>query len=365
MNSSNFLILLSCIIISSAIVCYGADNNNYDDEKCKNDFHSFVSCLKEQDQHKSESEKAAAKKALEQKVDTCFAQSGCPGPDWTAVDESSSTGKQKPKGGAFGGGGGAYEMPASVKECVKRKVTAKINQKVNECLSKRGIKNVNLTEFAYEHDGSAQLDQHHPANNGSGGKGGIQMMMKAKFNVVKAVDKCCQQKGGDTNSVKPLEQCLQNVKHDERPQMCAKVKPCQDKVSKPCQKRGEDVREALCLCKKEKESDTSNKMRALAQSQKTVSMGDLMKTMADQQDMNEILTDVENCYAENHESEPIALKLFKMMSSGGFQGRAGNGGFGGAGGGGGPGSVNASTVIIMSDMLQLDAQDQTECKPCQ
>jgi len=315
-------ILAFCFLIGFA---FGQPQS---DDQCKNDLNNFLACAKSSI---SDSDRQARKKELEDKGDQCFQQYGCDQPNWDA----------NPMGGK--GQGGGMSMPEAVKQCLKRKMMTKIGAKLNECLAKRNVRNVDWAAFSDS------------AEAGMGGAGGdMQKGMMAVFNAVKAVDKCCQaKKGGDTNAVHPLEQCLQQTKQGIHPKVCAALKPCEDKVSPPCKSRGQEIRKALCLCKKEKEAEISGKLKVLGQQPK-VSFKDLINTVADDQEINDIMADVDQCYQETNTPEPAMLKLgMAMMRNGG-----------GGGGMGAAMSINGSTCIIMSDMLALDANDKSECENC-
>jgi len=317
-----------------------------DDEKCRNDFQTFLACVKTEYQKKPASEKAAEKQERRDKANKCFADASCDAPDWD----------KDPMGGGGKQHMGGMQMPPAVKECLKKKLIAKIGVKLNECLSKKGVKGVNFTALADSLSGSGLMEGH--GDGGKDAKDGLHAGFSAKFNEVKGVDKCAKKKGGDTDSVKPLEQCLHNIKKDERPKMCALIKPCQDKITGPCKQRSEEVYKTLCQCKKEKEKEISGKLRTLGHSQAKVGIQDLVKTVADDQDVQDIMQQVDNCYQEANEPEPPLLKLAMKMFSGG-------GGRGGAGGKFGAAfSVDGSTVVIMGDMMALDAEDQSDCKPC-
>jgi hypothetical protein len=332
----NSLILI--LAISCAVVLVAAE------DKCKNDFQSFLRCVKDKYEAKPQSEKDAAKKEKEDRANKCFADAGCDAPDWN----------KDPTGGAMKGHGG-MDMPDSVKNCLKKKLIEKVGAKLNECLSKRGVQNVNFSEIAESAEGAGISMEGH----GSAGKDGLQASMSAKFNAVKAVDKCSQKKGGDTDNVKDLEQCLQTIKHDQKPKVCAFIKPCEDKVTGDCKKRGQEIRTALCQCKKEKELEVAKKLKELGKANAKVGIQELIKTVAGDQDMQDIINQVDQCYKDNNVDEPPLLKLaIQMMSKGGS-------------GGGGAGarmsaklSVNGSTCVIMADMMTLDANDKSECEPC-
>jgi len=145
---------------------------------------------------------------------------------------------------------------------------------------------------------------------------------------------------------------LHNTKKEIKPKVCAALKPCEDKVSPPCKTRGQEVRKALCLCKKEKEQDIAGKLKTLGQQPK-VGFQDLIKTVADDQDIQDMMGQVEKCYQENNEPEPAMLKLAKLFMKNGGGGKMGA-----------SMSINGSTCIIMSDMLTLDANDKSECDNC-
>jgi len=325
------------LAISFAVVLSAGD-----DQKCKADFQSFLACVKDQYEKIPESEKQAAKKDRQDKADKCFQQASCDSPDWNS----------DPAGGMGKGGHMGMDMPKAVKECLKKKLIEKVGAKLNDCLSKKGVRNVNFTALADSFSGAGFGMEGH---GGDGAKEGLQSSMKAQFTAVKAVDKCAQKKGGDTNSVKPLEQCLYNIKKEQRPKICALTKPCEDKVTGECKKRGQELKKALCQCKQEKESEIAKKLRVLGQSQKKVGIQDLMKTVADDLDMQDMMKQVDICYDESNEPEPPILKLAMKLLSGG-------------GRGGGPFnaamSVSGSQVVIMADMMTLDAEDDSQCQPC-
>jgi len=321
-------LLAFCFLLSFFVNSFGQTS----DDQCKNDLNNFLACAKNSI---SDSDRQARKKELEDKGTQCFQQNGCDPPDWNA----------NPMGGKGPGGAGGMSMPESVKKCIKQKMMAKIGAKLNECLAKRNVRNVDWQAFS---------DSAESGMGAVGGSGDMQKGMMAIFNAVKGVDKCCQaKKGGDTNAVHPLEQCLQDTKKGIKPKICAALKPCEDKVSPPCKSRGQEIRKALCLCKKEKEQDIAGKLKVLGQQPK-VSFKDLINTVADDQEVNNIMADVDQCYQEQNEPEPAMLKLAMAMMRNG----------GGGGGMGAAMSINGSTCIIMSDMLTLDANDKSECDNC-
>jgi hypothetical protein len=337
-------LLLALVLAISCAASLAAD-----DDKCKNDFQSFLTCVKTQYENKPQGEKDAAKKAREDKADKCFADASCDAPDWSSDPMKQHMG---------GGGHGGMQMPDTVKQCLKKKLVEKIGTKLNECLSKKGVQHVNFSAIADSVQGAGLGMEGH----GGAGKDGLHAGMAAKFNAVKAVDKCAQKKGGDTNSVKPLEQCLHNIKKDAKPEICKFIKPCEDKVSGDCKKRGREITKALCECKKEKESEISKKLRDLGQNaqkdNKKVGIQELIKAVADDQDMQDMMKQVDACYTEADEPEPPIVKLAMQLLAG----------KGGSGGGSSKMSaalsVSASTCIIMADMMELEANDKSECENC-
>jgi hypothetical protein len=325
--------LLYVLAISLAVSLAAAD-----DDKCKNDLQTFLKCVKDKFEAKPQAEKDAAKKDRQDKADQCFKDAGCDGPDWSKDPEDAL--KQKM---------GKMQMPDSVKKCLKDKLIEKIGDKLNECLTKKGVTNVNIKDIIKSAQGAGiSMD-----GSASAEKDGIHAAISAKFNLVKAVDKCSQTKGGPS-SVKPLEQCLQKLKDDDKPKICAFIKPCEDAVSADCKKRGQELRKALCECKKEKEAEISGKLRTLG-AQDKVGLDDLIKSVAGDQDMGGIIKDVDQCYKDNNEPEPPMIKMAIAMFSGGatpppkFKQAM---------------SINGTTCIVMADMLQIDADDKTECEPC-
>jgi len=156
-----------------------------------------------------------------------------------------------------------------------------------------------------------------------------------------------RKKGGDTNAVKPLEQCLHNNQKSIRPLVCAALKPCEAKVSATCKTRGQEIHKALCLCKKDHELAVAGKLKALGQHQK-VSIPELIKTVADEKEIHEFMSVVGRCFHEHHERLPHILQ--HMMHAGGARK-------------GGP-AINGKSLIIMSDLLALDAYDKSDCEKC-
>jgi len=301
------------------------------DDQCKDDLKNFLACVKSSS---SDSDRQAKKKELEDKADQCFTKESCDTPKWDS----------NPLGGS--GTNGMSSMPDSVKKCMKQKLMDKMAPKLNDCLTKHNVATVDWKSAADSADGA-----------GFGMMGGSDMheAMLAVFNAVRGVDKCCQaKKGGDTTLVKPLEQCLQDTKQGIKPKICAVVKPCEDKASATCKTRGQAVAKALCQCKKEKEADIAGKLKVLGQQQK-VSIQDLIKTAMDDQDMKGIMDDLDKCYQDNNETEPPMILMAKAMVAGGTPppGPMANAMM-----------VNGTTCIIMSDMLTLDVNDQTECDSC-
>lgn len=128
-----------------------------DDEKCKNDFKTFLTCVKTQYDQKPESEKEAAKKERQDKSNKCFADAGCDAPDWN----------KDPMGGAGKKGFGGMQMSPAVKECLKKKMIEKIGNKLNECLTKKGVQKVDFADLADSMKGSQVFEAH-----GGAGKDG-------------------------------------------------------------------------------------------------------------------------------------------------------------------------------------------------
>jgi hypothetical protein len=338
-----------CLVLALACVSVLAD----DYDKCKGDFKSFIDCVKSGYSKISDADKQKYKDQKKSKADQCFKAAGCDAPDWDA-DPMGGKGK-----GGKGGMGGMGDMPQVVKDCLKRKMMDKIGAKLQPCLSKKGIKNFNFSALAEMVSGSGGegfgMDDH----GGAGGKGGFAGAMKSKFNAVKGVDKCAQKQGGPSATpIKNLEVCLQGLKKDDKDRMCTLTKPCMSKVTTgDCKKRGEDLVKALCQCKKEKEAEIAKKLQSIGQNQQKVSIQDLARTVADDQEVGDMLQQVDQCYKSNNVEEPKMLQLAIQMF--------GSGGSGGAGAVlGNAFAINGSTVVIMGDMMSLDAADSSECDAC-
>jgi len=326
------------------------------EDKCTSEFKSVLSCAKDQF---PESERKALKDDAQAKTKACFEQAGCDAPNF----ESKSKGKGKRPGGMES----MMKMPDSVKQCLKKKFTEKMNTKVNECLSKKNLPPVNISEFMGAGDGAEVHGEAHGKVDGHGA--GLEAGMMAKFTVIKGVDKCCVDKfAKDTAKVKPLEQCLQDIKKSAKPQLCKNLKPCEDKLTGDCKKRGQDTKKALCQCKKDKEREIAGKLAELGKQDK-VDIQTLMKAVADDQDLSDMMGLVDKCYEENNEEQPMMLKLAKQfMAGGGARGSANanaNANVGGRRAGlGAAMQIEGRQCIIASDMLLLDANDQSECEAC-
>jgi len=304
------------------------------DDACKNDFQQFLTCAKSQF---TDTEKQSMKADAKSKSDTCFQNAGCAVPD-------TSSGKKQ-------GMGQMMQMSDAVKQCLKRKILEKVGAKLNECLQRKGVGSVNISQIADSLEGAGVGAS---AHGDGGSEGGLQGAMQGKMAVVKGVDKCCVDKyGSDTNKVKPLEQCLHDVKTSLKPRICNDLKPCDSKVSPNCFKRGQQLRKALCECKQEKEKEIAGKLAELGKQPK-VSVQDLMHTIASDQDLSSVGNDIDACYSENGEQEPPMMKLAILMMAGG-----GGAKFGAAM------TVEGRQVTIASDMLYIDANDPSECAPCQ
>jgi len=306
-----------------------------DDSSCKNDLQTFLKCVKEKYEAKTQAEKDAVKKERQDKYDKCFSDAGCDGPDWNK--DVSDVIKSRMH----------MNMSEPVKKCLKDKVVGKLGEKLNECLTKKGFANVNIVEVIKAVQAAGiSLEGH--------GKDDLSAVLSSKYNLVKAVDKCSQKKGG-TDAVKPLEQCAHKVTAEAKPKICAFIKSCEDAVSADCKKRGQEIRKALCQCKKEKEADVAGKLRTLATGKDKVGLNDLIGTVAENQDIKTIIGDVVQCYKDNNEDIPPQLKVvMKFVASGGTSNAKMAAAL----------SVNGSTCIVMADMLQIDAEDQSECEPC-
>jgi len=320
-----------CVLTVSWVISLVAG----DDSACKNDLQTFLKCVKDKYEAKTQAEKDAVKKDREDKYDKCFADAGCDGPDWSK--DVSDVIKSRMK----------LNMSEPVKKCLKDKLIVKLGAKLNECMTKKGITNVNIVEVIKAVQASGISIEGH-------GKDDLSAVVSTKYNLVKAVDKCSQKKGG-TDAVKPLEQCAHKVTAEAKPKICAFIKPCEDAVTADCKKRGQEIRKALCQCKKEKEADVAGKLRTLATGKDKVGLNDLIGTVAENQDIKTIIGDVVQCYKDNNEEIPPQLKVvMKFVASGGSSNAKMAAAL----------SVNGSTCIIMADMLQIDADDPSECEPC-
>jgi len=154
--------------------------------------------------------------------------------------------------------------------------------------------------------------------------------------------------------VRPLEQCLQKIKHDQKPKTCALIKPCEDGVSAGCKQRGQQIKKALCECKKEKELEIAGKLRNLGTQNAKVPITDLVNAAAGDNTMQDMMKSVDQCYKDNGEQEPLMMKLAMQMFSGGKKGAGASAKM----------SVDGSTLVVAADMMQLDAEDRSECEPC-
>jgi len=183
-----------------------------------------------------------------------------------------------------------------------------------------------------------------------------------KIEGVKSLAACADEKfSGDTSKLKPVEQCIHDTKKSVKPRICADLKPCVSNVSAECKKRGEDTHKAICECKKEKEAEIATKLAALGKQEK-VSLQEIIHSVLDNQEIQDIVTTIDTCYSENHEQEPEVLKLVLALFGSNSTST--------------PGSNSNSTgpfhfeitgkeVQVASDSLQLEASDTSECEPCQ
>jgi len=227
----------------------------------------------------------------------------------------------------------------------------KFGGKLNECLKKKNVESVDFKALANGMDTTAGAGMGLDIGGGSD-KDGIHGAVAAAFTTVKSVDGCCKdKKDGKTDAMKPLEQCLHEIKKDKKPKMCAMIKPCEDKLSAPCKKRCQEIHNALCQCKQEKEIEIAKKLRALGAENEKVGLQELMHTVEPDIDMQWIMKQVDDCYTStNTTKNPMIELAAKMMTNG-------------TGSGGGM-KFEGRTVIIMGDMMAMDAEDTTECQPC-
>jgi len=305
-----------------------------DDDACKNDFQQFLTCAKSQF---SDTEKESIKTDAKSKSDACFQTAGCAGPDPKAKQHQ-------------GIGEMMKEMPEAVKQCLKKRLLEKVGAKLNECLQKKAVGNVNISQIAA---GLEAAGMGASAHGDGHAEGGLQEVLLAKLAIVKSVDKCSVDKyDSDTSKVKPLEQCLQDVKTSLKPRICTDLKPCDSKVTPDCLKRGQDLHKAICQCKQEKEKEIAGKLAELGKQPK-VSIQDLIHTIVTDEEIASISKDIDDCYTDNNEQEPPMVKLAIAMMSGGGDGKLNA-----------TMTVEGRQVIIGSDMLNLAANDAAECEPC-
>jgi len=243
----------------------------------------------------------------------------------------------------------------------------KIGGKLNECLTKKGVKDINTTEILDSMHAHGR-DENTEQEKEEEGFEKVHKMISAKIAIAKGVTACATEKfSGDTTKVKPLEQCLHDNKKSLKPKICAALKPCIGNVSADCQKRGEEVHKAICECKKEKEAEIATKLATLGKQDK-VSIKELVQTVLGDKVIDEIITQVDACYKDNNEEEPAVLKLILAT----FGGNSTSPPVTTAA----PDSSSNSTSIahfqvdgkeiqVMSDMLSLGASDTSECEPCQ
>jgi len=330
--------LVFCGLLALVALAYSAPASSSSDldDKCEPDTQAFLTCLKDQKKSNGGQDKEKAKKDLRDQVNQCFTKAGCDQPDW-----SEDPLKMQEQQRQFN------STPEAVKECIKDDFIEKIGSKLNECLNTKGIQNLNISRMIDLAEESGFGGDDEKAN------AGFQKLITAQLNIVKAVDKCAQKNGGDTKSVRPLEQCLQKIKQDLKPKICAVVKPCEDKVKNPeCKKRCQDVSKALCECRKEDETKMAQKLRALAQNNDTVSGQDFLNAVTgDEKFIENIVKLVDKCYEQTGETKPKDSKKGSGEKKSSPKG--------------GDNSVNGTMVEIMADMIDLDAQYGDECIPCQ
>jgi len=308
-----------------------------EEEKCLDSVKSFLTCAKSQF---NETEVDAIKDTVKSGTQKCFSDVGCTLPETKNVTSALKEHWDK--------------VPEPVKKCLKEKFLEKVGEKFNECLSKKGIKNINLTAIANSlHSlGGDEFDGEHAM--------ALHEAINAKITVAKGVATCAKDKfGDDPAKVKPLEQCLHDNKKSLKPKICAELKPCISNLSADCEKRGQEVHKAICECKKEKETEVAGKLATLGKQDK-VSIKEIVRTILDDQEISDALKQVEACFSDNNEPEPPILKLVVAAFSNNSTSTANSNSTGPA-----ALEISGKEVTILSDSIQLDASDASECEPCQ
>jgi len=330
--------LSALVLVVACVFVFG------DEDKCLDGVKDFFTCAKE---HVNETEREAIKETVKTGTEKCFADAGCQKPE----PKNSTLPKALLEK--------LSQIPEPVKKCLKDKLLAVVGDKFNECLSKKGVKNVNLTEIA---NSLHAQGEENVAEHGKDKLNEIHQMISAKIAVAKSLSACADEKfSGDTAKVKPLEQCIHDNKKSIKPRICADLKPCISNVSADCQKRGQEVHKAICECKKEKEAEIATKLAPLGKQDK-VSIKDIIHTVLDDQQIQDIVKQVDACYTENNEQEPEILKLVLAVFTNNSTSTAS------------PSSnstgplhfeITGKDIQVATDSLQLAASDASECEACQ
>jgi len=271
-----------------------------DDSDCHKQLVAVHDCVVK----KHEQNKAADDAKIEQAksdVSKCFTEAGCDAPDYTG---NSGMGGQLKKQWD--------NQPEAVKECIKKSFKTAMLEKLNECLAKNGVKQIQPSE-SDDHDVFGDRNQ-----------ADADSMAKILIGVLTAV-KTCQKNHND--KTKQVLQCIEPIKDKIKADVCKRVGDCKAevKISGECKKRGEDIKQAVCKCKVDKLKEARTKIEALQKKDGDVTMDDLKDVHGGmggggggQDGMGGMdLDKVQQCYKDNNANPPAILSIVQNMQKGG------------------------------------------------
>jgi len=264
------------------------------------------------------------------------------------------------------------DTPKEVKRCLKKKMLEKLCEKINDCLSKQNVQNVNFSNI--DEPRMRPLAEGQGIDVGPYGamdKGGNRTVKERakvtffmKLNIARAYRECLMSKGPVSETGKQVVTCLQGIQLKKRTDYCESIqKPCSANVTTDCQKRGQQIHIAICKCKKEDERAVLDKLNQLIRQSPTgeVSLGDLIKTLGQKQDPREVIKVAKQCYTDNNADPPEAL----IFAEGIADSQAAQS----------PDStsrptslqpkIDPNTLANLHDVLSFDAEDESDCLPCQ
>jgi len=125
-------------------------------------------------------------------------------------------------------------QPQAVKDCIKKDFKTATLTKLNECLDKKGVKQIQVPE----------MDDHDVF--GEQIKGDVEKFFKNLIAIKLALKKCQKDKGDDVR--RKILDCMQPIKDKAKAEVCKLIDTCKSGVSDACRARGKEIKDAVCKC---------------------------------------------------------------------------------------------------------------------